>query len=1124
MEERFILNEDYESAEEKEPKKELETSSLLMSKVQDSPRSERYLMQKDIKSRVEALKSKENEETRSLISSEQDLALNEDDELDEKEELSILPAPLKRGLSTIIITKEELIKKIKDRTNGFPRSSKSHRGKKYNDVFLGSEAVDWLLQHQIAGSVRHAVAIGNELLLDGIIENISGKHIFEDWPYLYRFIEKKEEKQKVSFDPQSWEDLKKRLLDPTDGVPRSEQPWWLKPFKDCFQGVDLVNTLLDLKIVKHKDREQATSIGDALLQEGFIVHVCPYHRKFEDSSKYYFFPDTDEQKNEDKKTPFYCDLDKDRFIVSLRKQLERQNYLLEKNSISGKNIVQFLLTNRYAKTRESAVQLGQLLRQNNVFSTIEHQRFEDFFYKLEFDKARLHHLVEEFQGDQEQLQYYIQRYGEKIELDRSAFKQLFGIQRDELVDKLFDTFDQDNTGKLNFDNINAINKLFSGEGGSERRHLLVAKILDRENNGSISRKNIQEYLTLSAKENAFHLSSEQISQLTDYILEEAFRVVSSKGSKESLSYRQFSTFLESRDVISKLKFSHEKKENLPQGLANTKMKKALIIDSKKIAQQDPFEKAVVLKRKRGKRERLEHYWFYRGLNDVYILVWLLLNIMLVIVGATYYALYEDKKVSVYKAGLVVAKGASFTIYLNGPLLLLLVSRNFLTKIRSTRVADFIPLDKNFFFHKWVAITLAVAALIHTGAHLANVHFLTQASLEELSSVGIDLDSRKNYGEMMFTTKLALPVITGIIMLLCMLAIFATALSKEFRSKHFNVFWKTHQLFILFYICLIAHGAAAIVYFPLFWIFFLPAAIIYGIEKTRRIFRMKERVKVISGQPKKSNVLELVLEKPNWFQYKSGQYLFLNWEQYGLEWHPFTITSSPLDDFLSLHIRAAGDWTKKLYAQFSTEQSQKEEKNEVQLEIGPQVLLSIDGPYGSASEEIYNFKYVCLIGAGIGITPFASILRDIINRKKAGSTHLKKVYLFWLNREQFSFEWFADLLQETESTVENRNLFVNSTFITGAHNRFDIRNYLLSLALDIHFEKTGHDMITNLHCRTLWGRPDWDRVFDILGSKHRGIKEMGVFFCGPKALDKVLFSTSKSHSSQSVRFVYKKENF
>lgn len=44
----------------------------------------------------------------------------------------------------------------------------------------------------------------------------------------------------------------------------------------------------------------------------------------------------------------------------------------------------------------------------------------------------------------------------------------------------------------------------------------------------------------------------------------------------------------------------------------------------------------------------------------------------------------------------------------------------------------------------------------------------------------------------------------------------------------------------------------------------------------------------------------------------GQYVFLNCPAISqLEWHPFTMTSAPEEDFFSVHIRAAGDWTEQL---------------------------------------------------------------------------------------------------------------------------------------------------------------------------------------------------------------------
>jgi respiratory burst oxidase len=35
-----------------------------------------------------------------------------------------------------------------------------------------------------------------------------------------------------------------------------------------------------------------------------------------------------------------------------------------------------------------------------------------------------------------------------------------------------------------------------------------------------------------------------------------------------------------------------------------------------------------------------------------------------------------------------------------------------------------------------------------------------------------------------------------------------------------------------------------------------------------------------------------------------------------EWHPFSITSAPEDDYISIHIRQLGDWTQELKRVFS----------------------------------------------------------------------------------------------------------------------------------------------------------------------------------------------------------------
>lgn len=70
----------------------------------------------------------------------------------------------------------------------------------------------------------------------------------------------------------------------------------------------------------------------------------------------------------------------------------------------------------------------------------------------------------------------------------------------------------------------------------------------------------------------------------------------------------------------------------------------------------------------------------------------------------------------------------------------------------------------------------------------------------------------------------------------------------------------------------------------------------------------------------SKVLELQMNKRG-FSMEVGQYIFVNCPSISyLEWHPFTLTSAPEEDFFSIHIRAAGDWTENLIRAFEQQQS------------------------------------------------------------------------------------------------------------------------------------------------------------------------------------------------------------
>lgn len=125
----------------------------------------------------------------------------------------------------------------------------------------------------------------------------------------------------------------------------------------------------------------------------------------------------------------------------------------------------------------------------------------------------------------------------------------------------------------------------------------------------------------------------------------------------------------------------------------------------------------------------------------------------------------------------------------------------------------------------------------------------------------------------------------------------------------------------------------------------------------------------------------------------------------------------------------GDWTSKLSKELNPEKKASGVVQENLLyaqngspifRIGSQIYFScshqVDGPFGAASEDVFDFEYVVLVAAGVGVTPFASILKTLRYAMEDGKLRMKKVYFFWIARDKLCFEWFGDLLASKHSTI------------------------------------------------------------------------------------------------------------
>lgn len=161
-------------------------------------------------------------------------------------------------------------------------------------------------------------------------------------------------------------------------------------------------------------------------------------------------------------------------------------------------------------------------------------------------------------------------------------------------------------------------------------------------------------------------------------------------------------------------------------------------------------------------------------------------------------------------------------------------------------------------------------------------------------------------------------------------------------------------------------------------------------------------------------------------YQAGQYVFVRFIDSKLpkESHPFSITSCPYQDELSVMIKMVGDYTQQLDA----------------LKIGD--VAMIEGPYGQFySDTIANEDTpLVLIGGGIGITPLLSIIRYELERKTN-----RDIELVWsLAHDQDVF-----LLNELE-------------VLKGKHSNF---NYHITLSQEkhdhYHYGRLNEDTFTRL---------------------------------------------------------------
>ncbi|GBE83507.1 NADPH oxidase [Sparassis latifolia] len=541
---------------------------------------------------------------------------------------------------------------------------------------------------------------------------------------------------------------------------------------------------------------------------------------------------------------------------------------------------------------------------------------------------------------------------------------------------------------------------------------------------------------------------------------------------------------------------------------------------------------------KGMRQKFRIWMINEGGKRLFFYVWIFLHVLVVTFGFLYYDL-KDNFVgarSTFGVTYPIARTAALTLHVDVAFILLPVCRNFISLIRQTPLNHFIPFDKNITFHKAVAWSIVFFTFVHIAAHMVNFYRLAMADY-----------SAKTTGQRVVAFLLANfatgPGLTGWIMTAALAIMVFFALEKR-RRAHFEWFWYSHHLFLVFFLGWQLHGMFCMIQpdrppfcswlqIGVFWRYWLVGGLIYTYERILREVRSRHRTYISKVIQHPSNVMEIQIKKEK-TTIRAGQYIFLCCPEVSLfQWHPFTLTSAPEEDFISIHIRIVGDFTRDFAVALGCDFDSK--GNGGKSEAGGKIIgaamdapinrvlprVMVDGPFGSASEDFLNYETVLLVGAGIGVTPFASILKSIWYRmnnfNSSKPTRLSKVYFTWVIRDFGSAEWFHSLLEAIEEQDTQNRIEIN-IYLTAKIKEDDMNNIIVQ---DVGAEK---DAVTSLRAPTHYGRPNWDRVFGSITEKHPET-DVGVFFCGPATLSRQLhICCNKFSTPKGTHFFFGKENF
>ncbi|XP_015123350.1 dual oxidase [Diachasma alloeum] len=455
-------------------------------------------------------------------------------------------------------------------------------------------------------------------------------------------------------------------------------------------------------------------------------------------------------------------------------------------------------------------------------------------------------------------------------------------------------------------------------------------------------------------------------------------------------------------------------------------------------------------------------------------------------------------------GVSVTRGAASAMMFAFSSLLITMCHNIITILRDTVLQFYIPFDSAIEMHKYIACWALIFTLIHVIGHGFNFYYISTQPADDLTCLFRNYFHASHelpkfqywiWGTMTGITAMLLTLVTGIIFL-CSLPVV--------RRKIYKWFDYGHCLYPVFFILMILHGSGRLVQGPYFHYFFIGPVVLFTIDKIFTATRKTIEIPLLKVEILPSNVTCLIFQKPLHFQYKPGQWVRISCPALNTnEYHPFTLSSAPHESTLSVHIRSVGPWTINM----------RNKLDPARKELSELPKIHVDGPYGESHQNWNKYNLSIMIASGIGVTPFASILKDIVHKtNQHWNLGNRKIYFIWVTQTQKQFEWMVDILREVEN-VDVKHVVSVHIFITQFYQKFDLRTILLYIC-ERHFQKISNkSLFTGLRAVTHFGRPDFSQFLLAIDRMHKDSNTVGVFSCGSPTVVRAVDNACQSINSR-----------